>query len=111
MLEGGGFSHETVGEFLNKAVEPPPEVSVANAVRLLQDIGAFEVSTSHHPKLSQHMSRGQAPAAEAQRACLSDCSASVEAFSCLQLAGLEQSLLSSSLLTCGACMCRQAPSS
>ena len=29
MLEGGGFSHESVAEFLNKAVEPPPEVSVA----------------------------------------------------------------------------------
>ena len=43
MLEGGGFSHESVAEFLNKAVEPPPEISVANAVRLLQDIGAFEV--------------------------------------------------------------------
>ena len=48
MLEGGGFSHESVAEFLNKAVEPPPEISVANAVRLLQDIGAFEVSTLHH---------------------------------------------------------------
>ena len=48
MLEGGGFSHESVAEFLNKAVEPPPEISVANAVRLLQDIGAFEVSTVHH---------------------------------------------------------------
>ena len=43
MLEGGAFSHSSVAEFLNKAVEPPPEVSVANAVRLLQDIGAFEV--------------------------------------------------------------------
>ena len=43
MLEGGAFSHSSVAEFLNKAVEHPPEVSVANAVRLLQDIGAFKV--------------------------------------------------------------------
>jgi len=44
MLEGGSFTHSSVAEFLNKAVEPPPEISVSNAVRLLQDIGAFEVS-------------------------------------------------------------------
>ena len=43
MLEGGSFTHSSVAEFLNKAVEPPPEISVSNAVRLLQDIGAFEV--------------------------------------------------------------------
>ena len=43
MLEGGSFTHSSVAEFLNRAVEPPPEISVSNAVRLLQDIGAFEV--------------------------------------------------------------------
>lgn len=46
MLEGGSFTHSSVAEFLNKAVEPPPEISVSNAVRLLQDIGAFEVGFS-----------------------------------------------------------------
>ena len=56
MLEGGGFSHESVAEFLNKAVEPPPEVSVANAVRLLQHIGAFEVGILHHLSFLQHLS-------------------------------------------------------
>ncbi len=53
MLEGGAFSHSSVAEFLNKAVEPPPEVSVASAVRLLQDIGAFEVGASMPQDLSQ----------------------------------------------------------
>ena len=43
MLEGGSFTHSSVAEFLNKAVEAPPEISVSNAIRLLQDIGAFEV--------------------------------------------------------------------
>ena len=56
MLEGGGFTHESVGEFLNKAVEPPPEISVANAVRLLQDIGAFEVRILHHLSFLKHLS-------------------------------------------------------
>lgn len=44
LLEGAGYSHASVAEFLEKAVEPPPAVSVQNAVRLLQDIGALEVA-------------------------------------------------------------------
>lgn len=43
LLEGAMSStHTSVAQFLHKAVEPPPDASVANAVRLLQDIGAFE---------------------------------------------------------------------
>ena len=35
----------SVAAFLDRAVEPPPAASVANAVRLLQDIGAFKAGT------------------------------------------------------------------
>jgi hypothetical protein len=42
LLERGGHAHASVAEFLNKAVEAPPAAAVGNAVRLLQDIGAFE---------------------------------------------------------------------
>ncbi|CAL5229490.1 g12825 [Coccomyxa viridis] len=55
MLEGGSFTHSSVAEFLNKAVEPPPEISVSNAVRLLQDIGAFEAGTEQLTVLGRHL--------------------------------------------------------
>ena len=47
LLEGGGLGGATVSvaAFLDRAVEPPPAASVANAVRLLQDIGAFKAGT------------------------------------------------------------------
>lgn len=55
LLEGAGFGHTSVAEFLDKAVEPPPAVSVANAVRLLQDIGAFEAPGERLTLLGRHL--------------------------------------------------------
>lgn len=36
LLDGPAFTHSSVAEFLNRAVQAPPAVSVQNAVRLLQ---------------------------------------------------------------------------
>lgn len=47
-LMGGGASEEAgppVAEFLGKAVEPPPDAAVRNALRLLEAIGALEEGT------------------------------------------------------------------
>ena len=57
LLEGTGssFGHTSVAEFLDKAVEPPPSVSVQNAVRLLQDIGAFEAPGERLTLLGRHL--------------------------------------------------------
>ena len=45
LLERAGDAPISVAQFLNKAVEAPPAQAVANAVRLLQDIGAFEAGS------------------------------------------------------------------
>jgi HrpA-like RNA helicase len=55
LLDGPSFSHSSVAEFLNKAVEPPPAVSLQNAVRLLQDIGAFEEDSERLTVLGRHL--------------------------------------------------------
>ncbi len=55
LLESSGFNHTSIAEFLDKAVEPPPAVSVANAVQLLQDIGALEAPGERLTVLGRHL--------------------------------------------------------
>ncbi|BDA50474.1 3'-5' RNA helicase YTHDC2 [Coccomyxa sp. Obi] len=55
LLESSGFNNTSIAEFLDKAVEPPPAVSVANAVRLLQDIGALEAPGERLTVLGRHL--------------------------------------------------------
>jgi HrpA-like RNA helicase len=55
LLDGPAFTHDSVAEFLNRAVEPPPAASLRNAVRLLQDIGAFEGDSENLTLLGRHL--------------------------------------------------------
>lgn len=50
LLEGAG-----VAAFLARAVEPPVDAAVRNALRLLEDIGAIQEETEALTKLGRHL--------------------------------------------------------
>ena len=54
LLEGAG-SGPSVAAFLGRAVEPPVEAAVKNALRLLEDIGAIQEETEALTKLGRHL--------------------------------------------------------
>eukprot|EP00884_Botryococcus_braunii_P000922 jgi/Botrbrau1/10830/Bobra.0025s0009.1 len=57
-LLGGSSAGEggpNVAEFLGKAVEPPPDAAVRNALRLLEAIGALEEGTERLTVLGRHL--------------------------------------------------------
>ncbi|KAK9835371.1 hypothetical protein WJX81_005267 [Elliptochloris bilobata] len=55
LLEGRGFGETHVASFLEQAVEPPPAAAVANALRLLEAIGALEERTERLTVLGRHL--------------------------------------------------------
>ena len=56
LLEGKGFNTGgSIGAFLAKAPEPPPEVAVAGAVSLLEDIGALQPGSEKLTVLGRHL--------------------------------------------------------
>ena len=54
LLEGAA-SGPSVASFLGRAVEPPVEAAVKNALRLLEDIGAIQEGTEALTKLGRHL--------------------------------------------------------
>ncbi|KAL0045428.1 hypothetical protein WJX82_006305 [Trebouxia sp. C0006] len=54
LLEGAA-SGPSVASFLGRAVEPPVEAAVINALRLLEDIGAIQEDTEALTKLGRHL--------------------------------------------------------
>lgn len=54
LLEGAG-SGPSVAAFLGRAVEPPVEAAVTNALRLLEDIGAIQEETEALTELGRHL--------------------------------------------------------
>ena len=54
VLEGAA-SGPSVAAFLGRAVEPPVEAAVKNALRLLEDIGAIQEETEALTKLGRHL--------------------------------------------------------
>ncbi|KAL3133848.1 hypothetical protein ABBQ32_008317 [Trebouxia sp. C0010 RCD-2024] len=54
LLEGAA-SGPSVAAFLSRAVEPPVEAAVRNALRLLEDIGAIQEGTEALTKLGRHL--------------------------------------------------------
>ena len=54
MLEGAAAG-PSVADFLSKAVEPPVDAAVQNALRLLEDIGAIQQGTEALTKLGQYL--------------------------------------------------------
>lgn len=54
LLEGAG-SGPSVAAFLGRAVEPPVEAAIKNALRLLEDIGAIQEETEALTKLGRHL--------------------------------------------------------
>ena len=56
LLENGREgSGQQVAAFLGRAVEPPIDVAVTNAVRLLEDIGALEPESEELTLLGRHL--------------------------------------------------------
>ena len=54
LLEGAA-SGRSVAAFLSKAVEPPVDAAVKNALQLLEDIGAIQEDTEALTKLGRHL--------------------------------------------------------
>ena len=54
LLEGAA-SGPSVASFLGRAVEPPVDAAVGNALRLLEDIGAIQEGSEALTKLGRHL--------------------------------------------------------